>query len=263
MRFCDAEISEHQGSGFGLHRAAAIGMQSKLAWGDIMLDDGVVEQGFEQRGAFRVGDAPGDDPAAENIDDDIEIEVAPFRRPHQLRYVPGPNLIWAFGEKLGLLVDGASQLPAPFADFVMLGENAIHGADRTRMDALVEQAGVDFGWGQIDKPRLPQVVEDDLALLRDKRPPWRWPWARRRGRLSPESLAAMKAGARQTTRRAGGGDQAAAWRQARHGVHQDSSSLEAGRPSNTATFFRISMIASARSNRCFRRRLSRRERNDV
>jgi len=28
----------------------------------------------EQRGAFSVGDAPGDDPAAENIDDDIEIE---------------------------------------------------------------------------------------------------------------------------------------------------------------------------------------------
>src|ERR1022692_1435764 len=115
MRFGDAEISEHQRSGFGLHRAAAIGMQSKLAWGDIMLDDGVVEQGFEQRGAFRVGDAPGNDPAAENINDDIEIEVAPFRRPHQLRYVPGPNLIWAFGEKFGLLVDGAPQLPAPFA----------------------------------------------------------------------------------------------------------------------------------------------------
>jgi hypothetical protein len=45
----------------------------------------------------------------------------------------------------------------------------------------------------------------------------------------------MKAGAGQPQSCAGGGDQAAAWRQARHGVHQDSSSLEAGRPSNTAT----------------------------
>src|ERR1017187_5580299 len=87
-----------------------------------MLHDGVVEQGFEQRGAFSIGDAPGDDPAAENIDDDIEIEVAPFRGPHQLRYVPGPNLIWAFGEKFRLLIDGAPQLSTPFADFVMLGE---------------------------------------------------------------------------------------------------------------------------------------------
>jgi len=109
-----------------------------------MLDDGVVEQGLEQRGAFSIGDAPGDDPAAENIDDDIEIEVAPFRGPHQLGYVPGPNLIWAFGEKFRLLIDGAPQLSTPFADFVMLGENAIHGADRAQIDALVEQAGVDF-----------------------------------------------------------------------------------------------------------------------
>ena len=40
MRFCDAEIGEQQGSGFGLHRAAAVGMQGELAGGDIMLDDG-------------------------------------------------------------------------------------------------------------------------------------------------------------------------------------------------------------------------------
>src|ERR1039457_33100 len=124
MRFGDAEIGEHQGGGFGLHRGTAIGMQGELAGLDMVLCDGVIEQGLEQRGAFSVGNAPGDDPAAENIDDDIEIEIAPFRRPHQLRYIPRPNLIWAFGEKFGLLVDGAPQLPAPFADFIMSRENA-------------------------------------------------------------------------------------------------------------------------------------------
>src|SRR5271166_339750 len=224
-----------------------------------MLGDGVVEQGFEQRGAFSVGDLPGDDPAAENINDDVEIEVAPFHRSHQFRDVPGPNLIWAFGEEFGLLINGAAQLPPPFADFVMLGEDAIHGADRAQIDALVEQAGVDFGWGQIDEPRLPQQVEDGLALLSGKRPPWRWPRARSRWRSSLQGLTAMTAGARQPERRAGGGDQAAARRQSRHGVHQDPSSLSAGRPSNAATFFCNSMIASARSKRCFSRRLSRRD----
>ena len=90
MRFCNAEVGEQQGSGFGLHRAAAVGMQGELRQGATLcfFDDGVVEQGFEQRSAFSIGDAPGDDPAAENIDDDIEIEIAPFRGPHQLRYVP-------------------------------------------------------------------------------------------------------------------------------------------------------------------------------
>jgi hypothetical protein len=65
MRFGDAEIGEHQSGGFGLHRGAAIGMEGELAERDIMLDDGVVEQWFEPRGAFSIGDAPGDDPAAE------------------------------------------------------------------------------------------------------------------------------------------------------------------------------------------------------
>src|SRR5450631_4723331 len=92
----------------------------------------------------------------------------------------------------------------------MLGENAIHGADRAQIDALVEQAGVDFGWSQIDKPRLPQQVEYDLALFRDKRPHRRRPSAHRRKRLSPEGLAAMKAGARRPKGWAGGGDKAAA-----------------------------------------------------
>src|ERR1019366_6532447 len=82
----------------------------------------------------------------------------------------------------------------------------------------------------------------DLALFRDKRPHWRWPRAHRRRRLSPEGLAAMKAGAGQPQSCAGGGDQAAAWRQGRHGVHQDSPSLEAGSPSNTATFLRNGLL---------------------
>ena len=60
MRAGDAEIGEQQGSGFGLHRSATVGMQGELAGGDIMFGDRVIEQGFEQRSAFSIGDAPGD-----------------------------------------------------------------------------------------------------------------------------------------------------------------------------------------------------------
>src|ERR1019366_4510286 len=143
------------------------------------------------------GNAPGDDPAAENIDDAVEIEVAPFRRPDQFCDVPGPNLIWAFGKEFGLLIDGVTQLPAPFAHFVMLGQNAIHGSNRAEIDALVEQAGVDFGWSQIDEPGFPQQVDDASALFGDKRPRRRRPWAHCRLRLSAQGLPAMQAGARQ------------------------------------------------------------------
>jgi|HubBroStandDraft_2_1064218.scaffolds.fasta_scaffold430494_1 hypothetical protein len=51
---------------------------AKVGDGVMRFDDGVVEQWFEQSGALSVGDLRGDDPAVENIDDDIEIEVAPF-----------------------------------------------------------------------------------------------------------------------------------------------------------------------------------------
>jgi len=59
----------------------------------MMLGDGVIEQGLEQRGAFSVGNAPGDDPAAENIDDDVEI----YRESLRIRKVACRASIFGFG----------------------------------------------------------------------------------------------------------------------------------------------------------------------
>ena len=41
VRAGDAEVGEQQGSGFGLHRAAAIGMQGELAGWHVVLGDRV------------------------------------------------------------------------------------------------------------------------------------------------------------------------------------------------------------------------------
>lgn len=47
------------------------------------------EQWFEQRGACRIGDAPGDDPAAEDIAADTAIKGAPcFKLNFDVRVVP-------------------------------------------------------------------------------------------------------------------------------------------------------------------------------
>jgi hypothetical protein len=54
MRFVDAEIGNQQGSGFGLHRAAAVGIRGELAGGDI-IDDGVVDRPLLQHGGVRGG----------------------------------------------------------------------------------------------------------------------------------------------------------------------------------------------------------------
>src|SRR5271154_1870824 len=150
-----------------------------------------------------------------------------------------------------------TQLPTALFDFVMFAKDPIHGADRAAIDALVEQRGVDFRRGQIDILRLAQQVDDALAFMWRERPRGLGPLENRRGRQFRPRLAAMEGGARQPQRGAGGGDQATIERQSRHGVHQDSSSGATGRPSSNATFFWISMTASARSNRSVRRLLSR------
>ena len=75
VRLGDAEIGQHQGGGLGLHRAAAVGMEGQLAGRHGVLGEGVIEQRLEQGGAFGIGDAPADDPAAEDVEDDVEIEV--------------------------------------------------------------------------------------------------------------------------------------------------------------------------------------------
>jgi len=55
-------------------------MQGKLARGNLVFDDGVIEQGAEQAGGFGIGNAPADNATAEDVEDDIEVEIAPFGR---------------------------------------------------------------------------------------------------------------------------------------------------------------------------------------
>ena len=75
VRLGDAEVGQHQGGGLGFHRPAAIGVEGQLARRHGVLGQSVIEKGFEQDGALGIGDAPADDPAAEDVEDDVEIEV--------------------------------------------------------------------------------------------------------------------------------------------------------------------------------------------
>lgn len=58
-----------------------------------MLGHCVVEQSLEQDSAFSVSDTPADNFVAENIDDDVEIEIGPFRGPLEFGDVPRPDFI--------------------------------------------------------------------------------------------------------------------------------------------------------------------------
>ena len=218
-----------------------------------MLGQSVIEKGFEQDGALSIGDAPADDPAAEDVEDDVEIEVGPLGRPHQLCDIPRPDLIWAFGQQFGFRINRMAQLITAFPDLVMIGQDAVQGPDRAVIDALVEQGGVDFGRGEVGEARLAQKVEDGLAFS-GAQCAGRAGVERRFDRRPGQAGApAMDAGARQSQGGAGRRRGTGCRRQSDDGVHQDSSPLligASGIPNRSESFFWRSMIASARSKRC-------------
>ena len=142
-----------------------------------MFGDGVLEQWSKQRGAFCLGDAPADHPAAENIQDHVEVEIGPLHRSHQFGDVPRPDRVGHFGQQFGFLVDGMTQLPTPFANFAMLAQQPIPRADRAMIDAVIQQRGVDLRGRLIRETwRVKQVQH--LALLRTgQRTGWPRPYA--------------------------------------------------------------------------------------
>src|SRR4051794_31291614 len=112
-----------------------------------------------------IGDAPADGPAAEDVEDDVQVEIAPFGGSHQLRYIPRPDLIGAFGQQFGFGIDGMAQLIAAFPDFGVVVQDPVQGPDRAVVDALVEQSGVDLRRRQVGKARLAQKVEHRLSFI--------------------------------------------------------------------------------------------------
>src|SRR3954466_1048522 len=187
-----------------------------------------------------IGDAPADDPAAEDVENDVQIEVGPFRRSHQLRNVPRPDLIRSFGQQFGFRIDGMAQLIAAFADFVVVVQDPIQGPDRAVVDALVEQGGIDFGRSQIGKARLAQSVEHCLSFFGRQRAGRARSGRGRRQWGDPTRAVAIDSGARHAQGLAGGGGKAVAGRQGDHRLHHGSSSLSGvarGIPSKEATFF--------------------------
>jgi hypothetical protein len=101
-------------------------MKDELAWRHLVFGDGIVEQRLEESRTFSVGDALADDPAAEDVDDDIEVEAGPLCRPLQFSDVPGPDFIRPHRQQFGFSIDRIAQLLAPGTDLAAGIEDTIH-----------------------------------------------------------------------------------------------------------------------------------------
>src|SRR3954453_23147979 len=205
-----------------------------------MLGKGVVKKGLEQGGVFSIGDTPADDAAAEDVEDNVQVEIRPFGRSHQLGDIPRPDLVGGFGQQLRLLVDGMAELVAAFADLALFGQDAIQGADRAKIDAFVQQGGIDLRGGQIDEPGGSQKIEHPSAFFRSKGAWRRAPGRPRSGRPEEACAGAIDAGTCQAESGTGACGETAFASQCDSCLHHGVSSFSdvaIGIPSKAATFF--------------------------
>ena len=238
MRTGHTQIGEQKSRGFRFHWTTAIGMEHELAGRHIVFRDRIVEQRPEQRGAFSIRHEPADHAAAEDVEDHVEIEVRSLRRSYQLGDVPGPDLIGFLRQKFRLLINRMAHLPAAFADFAVLTEQATHGADRAVIVTLIEQGGIDLGRRLVSETGRMRQIEH-RALLRDAQGPG-WPRTRTddRRRRAQAGPPALHIGAGNPERGAGSGGQSAGRHECHDRFGQGTPSLDAsGMPSSAATFF--------------------------
>lgn len=98
MGFNDAEIGHFQGDQLRCHRRSVVGVDGKLRARDTLLLDRLGDHLTRQVAAFPGSNHPGHGVAAEDIKEDVAVEVIPLRRPAQLGDIPTPELIGARGE---------------------------------------------------------------------------------------------------------------------------------------------------------------------
>jgi len=83
----EAQVGQ-KGDWLGSHDPAAVRMDVELAGGDLVFANGLLDELLGQFGGFPMGDHPAGDVAAEDVEDDIEIEVGPLGRTQQFGDVP-------------------------------------------------------------------------------------------------------------------------------------------------------------------------------
>ena len=143
MGLGDAKISEQQRHCPGFHTRTPVGMQGELPERDVLPGAGLADQCLGQRSRLPRGHHPTNDIAAEHVEDDVEIEVAPLHRPLQFRDIPGPQLVGAGGQQFRFGILGVAAQCAPLLQFPFLCQDSIQGPYRTVVAPLIEQYGLD------------------------------------------------------------------------------------------------------------------------
>ena len=81
--FGDAEVSQQVGYQLGLHTGATIGMQNQLASSNMLFFTALTNELGSQCTGLAISDHPADHVAAEDVQNHVQIKVAPGHRPLQ------------------------------------------------------------------------------------------------------------------------------------------------------------------------------------
>jgi len=163
--FGDPQVGEKERHGFGFHGRASVGVDDQLLPVDFLFLAGFLDQKFRQFPALPPGNHPSRDIAAEDVQDHVEIEAAPFHGAEQLGDVPAPDLVGFFREQLGLLILGMLELVSSLPDFSLGFKDSVDGSDGALINTLIQQVREGL------RGRLVHIFgrvesEDDLLALR-------------------------------------------------------------------------------------------------
>src|SRR5712692_1537555 len=236
-------------------------MDFQLPGLDALLGASLIDQLFRQLFRFAFGEQPADHIATVDVQDHVQVVVAAGAGSAQFCDVPTPQLVGLGRQQFRLGIDRMTQLVAAFADFLLLVQDAIHGAPVAHIRLLVQQRGIHLARGLVLEPLAVQHHPHLLffggaeGTRRGRR---RRGWGERyaqRWRL----LGAVETAARYVQRLTGGCGPDGGGELLRELDHfHGSVSLDSsGIPSNCASFFWNAMMVSARFRRASRRSISR------
>ena len=135
--------------------AAVVGMKNERTGQAPLGPDRALQDLGGELGRLAVVDLPADDLAAEDVDDEIEVEEGTGDRPRQPRYVPRPDLARCLGLEAGgwLAVRGRTGATAAMV-LASLAQHPVEAGFRGDPDALVGQSRHDLAGGKTGEFRL-------------------------------------------------------------------------------------------------------------
>jgi len=177
-------------------------MNAQLARFDALFQAGAGDELPGLFGALAMGNHPADDIAAEDVEDDIQIEVSPLGGTQELRDIPAPEWIRGGGQQFRLLIGRMDELIAALTGLAGLGQQARHRSRRAIVLAFIEQCGGDLHGGMVLESFTMEMLKDGTAFVRIESADGFWPG--KLGALERGALA-IERNARHAQGGAGGG----------------------------------------------------------